>query len=394
MKNILLVCGTRPEIIKMAPVYRALERSEHFNPVLLHTGQHTTLASSAYEFFAMEPDHALDLERGDGSLADLSATLLQGCTQAIARLKPEAVLVHGDTSSAAMGALAAFYQQLPIGHVEAGLRTHDMYSPFPEEMNRSLIGRMARWHFAPTERSVAALRAENIAPDAIHLTGNTVIDAVRMAADLLRTGREEPFAAAHDLEARTRGHRLVLVTAHRRENWGEGLARIAHSVCDLLAADPKAFFVWPLHANPAVAQAVRDVVAARGESANPRLLLTEPLEYSALTWLLVHAWVTMTDSGGIQEEAAALGVPALVLRESTERPELIEAGGGVLLGTDRRRIVQTANELREHPERHEAMRDIVNPFGDGRAAELIAQALAHELIGAAKTQGTEAKLAT
>lgn len=369
-KKVILVCGTRPEIIKMAPVYKALQSSNQLEPLVLHTGQHTDLATPLYEFFSMPPAQTVELVRHSPSLASLSTALLEGVTGVLEHVKPDAVLVHGDTSSAAMGALAAFYQQIPLGHVEAGLRTHDKYSPFPEEMNRSLVGRMADWHYAPTPRAAQALFAEGIPREKVLMTGNTVIDAALLTAKTLKEGYPEPFVQKEHLEQRIKGHRLVLVTAHRRENWGASLEQIAAGVADLLDAQPDLFVVWPLHANPAVAQAVRNVFSARGTSVE-RLLLCPPQDYSALVWLLHHAWLVLTDSGGIQEEAAAFGVPTLVLRDSTERPELIEAGGGVLVGARRELIVEWVTVLHSKEAQYLTMRNIVNPFGDGTSGEQI-----------------------
>lgn len=377
-KKVLVVCGTRPEIIKMAPVYAAIRESRLLQPLLLHTGQHTDLAEPVYRFFGMDPDIRINLRREKPDLAHLSAVLLEHCAAAIADLKPDAVLVHGDTTSASMAALAAFYAQIPVGHVEAGLRTGDRYSPFPEEMNRTLIGRMAQWHYAPTEGSMAALAREGITGDTVMVTGNTVIDAAHMTAHMLGDGSNEPFVSRMALATRIADRRLVLVTAHRRENWGEGLRNISRSVCRLLADNPDVLVVWPLHANPAVAQTVRDEVA-QCDGLTDRLLLCEPLDYTALIWILRRAWLVMTDSGGIQEEAAAFGVPALVLRDSTERPELIEAGGGVLTGADSVRIEAALARFAAQPEILEGMRGIQNPFGDGLASERIRMHLESEL---------------
>ncbi len=377
-KNVLVVCGTRPEIIKMAPVYRALLETDSLAPVLLHTGQHTDLATPVYEFFGMRPDESIALAREKPTLAHLSATLLNACAEVIERRAPAAVLVHGDTSSAAMGALAAFYAQVPVGHVEAGLRTFERYSPFPEEMNRQIIGRIAHWHFAPTHRAAQTLREERIDPASIEVTGNTVIDAAHLTVARLGDGFDEPFITSHDVARRIAGKRLVLVTAHRRENWGEGLRQIADAVADCLQRHEDLFVLWPVHANPAVAQVVREALAARAINGT-RLLLCAPIDYSALIWLLNRAWLVLTDSGGIQEEAAALGAPVLVLRQSTERPELIEAGGGVLTGASRVSITSEFERLSATPAAYEAMRHIRNPYGDGTAAQQIARRLSREL---------------
>lgn len=365
-KKVLLVCGTRPEIIKMAPVYKALEKSAMLEPVVLHTGQHTDLAAPLYEFFGMPPTESIDLIRQNPSLSALSVALLAPVSDVLLRTKPAAVLVHGDTSSAAMAALASFYEQIPVGHVEAGLRTNDMYSPFPEEMNRSLIGRMATWHYAPTAGAEQALLREGLTSSSIKVTGNTVIDAALLAAAMLEDNYVDSFVQEHELAFRTAGRRLVLVTAHRRENWGGGLEAIASAVADLLEAQKDLFFVWPLHANPEVARTVRAVFEARHVDAD-RLLLCPSLGYSTLVWLLKKSWLVMTDSGGIQEEAAAFGTPVLVLRDTTERPELIEAGGGVLVGAVRANIFDWAQRLNDDPALLHRMRHVDNPFGNGTA---------------------------
>lgn len=377
-KDVMVVCGTRPEIIKMAPVYKALQQSNALRPVLVHTGQHTDLATPLYEFFQMNVDHSIELVREKSSLAHLTAILMDKLGDVIVNNRPSAVLVHGDTSSAAVAAQAAFYEQIPVGHVEAGLRTNDRYSPFPEEMNRSLIGRLANWHFAPTAHAQQALQREGLVENVL-VTGNTVVDAARLAACMLKTGHVDPFVQEHHLAHCIEGHRLILVTAHRRENWGAGLVEIAHGIADILEAHPDVFVVWPLHANPAVQKVVRETLAERQCEHLPRLMLTPPLDYSALIWLLSNAWATLTDSGGIQEEAAALGTPVLVLRDSTERPELIEAGGGVLVGANRGRIGFVVDAITRNVEEYEAMRAIHNPFGDGTAGLQIVRFLEETL---------------
>lgn len=380
-KDVLVVCGTRPEIIKMAPVYLELARSQTLRPVLLHTGQHTDLATPLYKFFGLGIDHLLELKRDKPTLARLSELLLGQCADVIEKSKPSAVLVHGDTSSAAMAALAAFYNQVPVGHVEAGLRTYDKYSPFPEEMNRSLIGRMADWHYAPTPRAAQALYAEGIAQDKVLTTGNTVIDAALWTAQAVARAVPD-FVRDNQLETRLQGMELTLVTAHRRENWGEGLVQIAHAVADWLESNPKAFVVWPLHANPAVAQPVRQVLKERLGEQHPRLVLCEALDYVPLVWLLQHSHLVLTDSGGIQEEATAFGTPVLILRDCTERPEVLEAGAGVLVGASRERIGQALATLSANPAQLERMRHAGNPFGDGQAASRIVAHLEHVLKGA------------
>ena len=370
-KRILLICGTRPEIIKMAPVWKAIAATPGLEPLLLHTGQHTDLAMPLYALFGMLPTVTLDLTRTDSTLAHLNALLLEKIGSAVRELAPDVVLVHGDTASACMGALAAFYEKIPVGHVEAGLRTGEKYSPFPEEMNRCIIGRVATWHYAPTALSRAALLAENIAARDICMTGNTVIDAARLTAKLVDSEATVPFWAENKLSARVAGHKLILVTAHRRENWGVGLQNIANATCDILDKLADVLVVWPLHANPAVADVVRDVFNTRGVDTS-RVILCSALDYTALIKVLVNSWLVLTDSGGIQEEAAAFGIPVVVLRDSTERPELIDAGGGVLVGSDRRAIRDIAENLHKNPTAYQAMKDINNPFGDGTAALRIA----------------------
>ena len=379
---VLLSMGTRPEIIKMAPVFRALAASGQRVQVL-HTGQHDTMAWPLYQFFGMRPHHSITLVREGESLAHLSAALLSQTQGLLQQAAPRAVLVHGDTSSAAMVALAAFYNQIPVGHVEAGLRSHDVYDPFPEEMNRALIGRMAHWHFAPTAQARLNLRRENVPDERIHCVGNSVVDAAQWAAgELERRPQRGLDVLPHSLATLAPlldGRRLVLVTAHRRENWGGGISRIAAAVVDLVSRHDDLVVVWPVHANPAVRDSVWTARAVLDERHAHRLLLTEPLNYPAMMLLLARAWLALTDSGGIQEEAMSHRVPVLVLRETTERPELIECGAGVLVGTEPRVIANTVERLRADAVEHAAMRCATNPFGDGRTGERIAQILQAEL---------------
>lgn len=376
-KKVLLCMGTRPEIIKMAPVVRALAERE-IESVVFHTGQHREVAEPLYRLFGIQPVVNVDgLDRKGGSLAELGAALLEAAHHAIARETPDIVLVHGDTSSALMAALAAYYHEISIGHVEAGLRTGDPYNPFPEEMNRRLIGRMARWHFAPTRGARAALEIEGIPSSAIHMVGNTAVDA---ALDVARRSHLEPGLTVWppelaDLQADDSQRHLVLVTAHRRENWGEGIAGIIQAVATLVDTHPGITVVWPVHPNPAVRDAVHSGLAPAVARHPRRLRLVEPLDYTCLVALLERSWLVMTDSGGIQEEAAAFGTPVLVLRENTERPELIAAGGGIVVGTDPRRIVVAAAPMLHTPDLRAALVLHRNPFGDGAAALRIARIL-------------------
>ena len=382
-RPILLSMGTRPEVIKMAPLYRALKAQEV--PVaVLHTGQHDSMAWPLYEFFGMAPDHVLALERGGQALAHLSAALLRQAHEVLASVQPRAVMVHGDTSSAAMVALGAFYEKVPVGHVEAGLRSHDSYDPFPEEMNRSLIARIAHWHFAPTPCAAGNLRREGVPEGMIDVVGNTVVDATRWASDSLRRMRDQGQSVLPDdlrgLSAHLAHGRLALVTAHRRENWGIGIANIARAMAKLLVDHTNLVVVWPVHVNPAVQSTVREALTGLPATARQRLYLCDPVSYPALVYLLRQAWLVLTDSGGIQEEAVSERVPVLVLRETTERPELLDVGAGLLVGTAIERIVANFENLWRHPAVHEGMRTAVNPFGDGRAGERIGERLAHSFL--------------
>ena len=381
MTRILLCMGTRPEIIKMAPVYDALRRHPgRIEPLVLHTGQHDTMASPLYRFFEMPPALTLTPRRRGASLAHLSASVLEQSAEAIERLSPDIVLVQGDTTSALCGAQAAFYARIPVGHVEAGLRTYAA-DPFPEEKNRELVARIAHWHFPPTEQARRNLESERVG-GTIHLVGNTIVDAVELGlrrlgdAALAASDPQDPSlpALAAFLE-RQPDRRLILVTAHRRENWGEPMQRIARAVARLAAARDDLAWVWPLHQNPDVQRTVRSELQLLGTDLAQRMLLTEPLNYPALLAVMARTHLILTDSGGIQEEAATLRRPVIVLRESTERRELIDAGGGVLAGTDVDGIRAEVARLLDDPAAYAAMRVAANPFGDGHSAERIAAVL-------------------
>lgn len=380
LSNAILLCmGTRPEIIKMAPVYHAL-RASHLQPLVLHTGQHREMADPMYEFFGMRPDMNLALERQRPSLSHLSALMLDKLGHIFEASAPAAVLVHGDTSSALMAAMAAFYQQVPVGHVEAGLRSHNRYDPFPEEKNREVIGRLATWHFAPTTKAQSNLLREGVAPEDIHVVGNTIVDAVQLATNMEGAQQDAIIELRHELAALPRmltGKRLMVVTSHRRENLNGPLANIASAVRELLLESPDLVVVWPVHANPLVQQVVYRILGVLPKEAAERLFLTQPLGYAALIWLLQRAWLVLTDSGGIQEEAAALHAPILVLRETTERPELIEAGAGRLVGTNQATILHAVRELTSKAALAQSMREAVNPFGDGTTGQRIAALISH-----------------
>ena len=385
--TILLSMGTRPEIIKMAPIYLELKK-RGVKPMLLHTGQHSDMATQLYELFGIVPDYRIDLKRDTApskseskacELVELSGDLLVQCSKILAQANPSIVLVHGDTSSALMMTMAAYYHKCKIAHIEAGLRSFDEYNPFPEEKNRVLISQMAHWHFAPTLRARNNLRSEGIADDTIYVVGNTIVQAAKLGADLLEAQRKMKPDSVPDLvdklSEQSKGMRMILVTSHRRENHDEGVRSIAKSVLELLKTQKDTLVVWPLHPNPLVRKIVEDEVGQlEGEMAN-RLYLTKPLSYPVLLWILKHSWVVLTDSGGIQEEAVSLNTPVLVLRKTTERPEVIEVGAGKLVGTNSDSILSAIDNLAKNPQQYEAMRSGVNPFGDIHVADTICNIL-------------------
>ena len=382
---ILISVGTRPEIIKMAPLHAELRR-RGLPVAWVHTGQHREMAQPLYEFFGIEPEHEVTLERRSGELSHLNALLLEGLSAVFERTRPAAVLVHGDTTSTLASAQAAFYQGVPVGHVEAGLRTFNHREPFPEEMNRELTARLSRWHFSPTSRAAGNLEREGIRAG-VHVVGNTAVDAALQGTArvdaLLAEGATVLPAALDPLRQglELAKWRLITVTAHRRENWGEGIASIAQAVAQLLEAHPDVAVVWPVHGNPAVRDAVHAELAEKVPALEGRLTLCEPLDYPALLWCLHRSVLALTDSGGIQEEGAALSCPVLVLRNTTERPELIDAGAGLIVGTDRERIVSTVSGLLAEPDGAglQRMRDATNPFGDGTTSRQIADVLQRDL---------------
>ena len=380
---ILLAMGTRPEIIKMAPVYHALKQAGH-STVLLHTGQHSEMATTLYNFFEITPDLSIELDRSsigqdDCDLSSLSSMLLRNISSAFKKLDPKAVLVHGDTSSALMAALAAFYQQRRIGHVEAGLRSYNEYNPFPEEKNRVLIGKMAHWHFAPTQRAKENLLAEGVREQDIHIVGNTVVDAALHGAQHVDgyQGRATPEEAAllGQLSALPKDKKILLVTVHRRENQEKNIGVFAQAILELIEKHEDFVVVWPVHPNPIVKKTVYNQLKNVSNSAAARLFLTSPLDYPVLLWVLKHAWLVLTDSGGIQEEAVSLDTPVLVLRETTERPEVIEAGAGLLVGTQKQDITGQVERLRSDEQCYINMSAAKNPFGDGTTASQICKIL-------------------
>nr|WP_312988073.1 UDP-N-acetylglucosamine 2-epimerase (non-hydrolyzing) [Comamonas koreensis] len=375
------IMGTRPEIIKMAPVVLAL-RQRGITTHVLHTGQHEEMAWPLYEFFGIAPQEVIRLKREVATLPALSSELMSAIGSTLASLKPAVALVHGDTSSAAMGALAAAYLQIPVGHVEAGLRSGRISEPFPEEINRSLIGRVSQWHFAPTGQARDNLEKENV-PGEIAVVGNTVVDAVLLAARHVRQQRAagQPVANPDYQWFVDSGLRqLVLVTAHRRENWGEPMVEIARSVARLLEQHPDAAVIWPVHLNPLVQDVVRSVHAASAAEVQSRWRLTAPLDYAPMVEIMDAAQLLLTDSGGIQEEGLSLHKPLLVMRDVTERPEVITCGAGLLVGTEAARILSAASHVLatgQLPGQPPVTVD--NPFGDGSSGVQIAAAIARHL---------------
>ena len=375
MKKVCVVIGTRPEAIKMAPVVLALrERPQDFNVTVCSTGQHTTMFDGAMSAFGILPDVELDVMKPGQSLAQLTSRLLLVLDAHFEATQPDLVLVHGDTTSAMTGALAAFYHQIEVGHVEAGLRTKNMLSPFPEEYNRCSVAIASRYHFAPTPASYANLEHEGIAPEKITVTGNTVIDALQLTIRKLKGHPDEVEQLRAQLHAQLgfdpEEQAYVLITAHRRENFGNGLDNICYSIHELAKANPSLYFVYPVHLNPKVKDAVESKLA---NIANVALIA--PQDYRDFVWLLDNCLLVLTDSGGIQEEAPALGKPVLVMRDTSERPEAFEAGTARLVSTVPKIIIKEAQTLIDDENEYQRMVHAVNPFGDGNAAHKIVEHL-------------------
>jgi UDP-N-acetylglucosamine 2-epimerase (non-hydrolysing) len=368
-RRVMVIFGTRPEAIKVAPVLVQLERSPLLEPVVVVTGQHREMLAQVLELFSIVPDHDLGLCAPGQTLTSVTTRALAGLAPLLEAERPDAVLVQGDTTTTFAGALAAFYQQIPVVHLEAGLRTGNPYSPFPEEVNRCLTTRLASLHLAPTLGNKANLVAENVEPERILVTGNTVVDALLQAVEL-PGGYGDP--ALDDLDADPR--RVVLVTAHRRESWGEGHAAIGRAVAEIAAGEPDVLVVFPIHRNPVVRETI---LPALEGLANVRVV--EPLPYRGLVRLLRRSHVILTDSGGIQEEGPSLGKPVLVMRETTERPEAVAAGTVRLVGTDEAQIVGAVRMLLHDELAYASMANAVNPYGDGRAAERTVAAITHLL---------------
>ena len=378
MKKIMLVFGTRPEAIKMAPLVKEFQKHpETFQTIVCVTGQHREMLDQVLHLFDIKPDYDLNIMKQGQDLYDVTSRVLLGMRDVLKEANPDIVLVHGDTTTSTASALAAFYQQIPVGHVEAGLRTHDIYSPWPEEMNRLITGRIATYHFSPTALSKQNLLDEGINEEAITVTGNTVIDALYMVVDKIKSDRQlgeelETLLreSGYDVNRLNGTRKLVLITGHRRENFGEGFISMCRAIKALTEKYPNADFVYPMHLNPNVRKPIHEVF---GEDLSDldNMFFIEPLEYLSFVYLMEKSTIVLTDSGGIQEEAPGLGKPVLVMRDTTERPEASEAGTVKLVGTDYDKIVNEVSALLDDREYYDKMSKAVNPYGDGLACERI-----------------------
>ena len=376
----MLVFGTRPEAIKMCPLVREFQkRKDEFDTIVCVTGQHRQMLDQVLRIFDVKPDIDLDIMKQGQDLTDVTVRILTGMRGVLQTCKPDVVLVHGDTTTSTAAALAAFYAQIPVGHVEAGLRTHNIYSPWPEEMNRQITGRIATYHFSPTPLSEKNLKDEK-AHGCIYVTGNTVIDALHMVVDKLNSDKalaEEQdkvlLSAGYDVSRLANGKRLVLITGHRRENFGEGFIRMVTAMKDLSEKYTDVDFVYPMHLNPNVRKPIHEVFGE--DLTRPNFFFIEPLQYLEFVHLMSKSTIVLTDSGGIQEEAPGLGKPVLVMRDTTERPEALASGTVHLVGTDYDKIVNEVSMLLDDAAAYETMSKAVNPYGDGKACGRIVDAL-------------------
>ena len=382
MEKVMLVFGTRPEAIKMAPLVKEFQKyPETFKTIVCVTGQHRQMLDQVLQLFEIVPDYDLNIMKQGQDLYDVTARVLTGMRDVLKESHPDVVLVHGDTTTSTAAALAAFYQQIPVGHVEAGLRTHNIYSPWPEEMNRQITGRIATYNFAPTPLSKSNLLREAVAEESITVTGNTVIDALYWVVNKIKEDKvlnEELqnllAQAGYDVTRLADGKKLVLITGHRRENFGDGFINMCTAIRDLTQKYPDVDFVYPMHLNPNVRNPIHEVF---GEDLSNlgNMFFIEPLEYLSFVYLMEKSNIVLTDSGGIQEEAPGLGKPVLVMRDTTERPEALEAGTVKLVGTDYDKIVNEVSLLLDDQAHYDAMSKAVNPYGDGLACGRIVETL-------------------
>lgn len=377
-----MIFGTRPEAIKMAPLVKYFQQNDvGIRPLVCVTGQHRQMLDQVMQIFEITPDYDLNIMKSGQDLYDISAKVLLGLREILTDSKPDVVLVHGDTSTSTLAALAAFYQQIPVGHVEAGLRTHDIYSPWPEEMNRQLTGRLATYHYAPTDGSKANLLSENVSSSRILVTGNTVIDALQWVLKkihsdnlLIKQISDDILHAGYDLGRLRKGRKMVLITGHRRENFGRSFLSICRAIKLLAEKYIDVDFVYPMHLNPNVRKPIHEIFGA-DLNVYENLFFIEPLDYLLFVYLMEKSSIVLTDSGGIQEEAPSLGKPVLVMRDTTERPEAVDAGTVKLVGADFTNIVDGVSTLLENPELYSRMSKSHNPYGDGKACERICRHL-------------------
>ena len=382
MKKIMLVFGTRPEAIKMAPLVKEFQKnSADYETIVCVTGQHREMLDQVLDLFEITPDYDLNIMKQGQDLYDVTARVLTGMRDVLAEAKPDVVLVHGDTTTSTAAAMAAFYQQIPVGHIEAGLRTHNIYSPWPEEMNRQITGRISTYHFAPTPLSKSNLLAEGVKEENILVTGNTVIDALYLVVEKVKGDKElrEELngvlkSSGYDVERLKDGKKLVLITGHRRENFGDGFISMCSAIKSLTEKYPEVDFVYPMHLNPNVRKPIYEVF---GENLSDlgNMFFTEPLEYLSFVYLMEKSTIVLTDSGGIQEEAPGLGKPVLVMRDTTERPEALEAGTVKLVGTNYDKIVNEVSTLLDDEAYYNEMSKAVNPYGDGLACGRVIEKL-------------------
>lgn len=386
MKKVMLVFGTRPEAIKMAPLVKEFQKQpKRVETVVCVTGQHREMLDQVLKIFDIKPDYDLNIMKQGQDLYDVTARVLTGMRDVLKEVKPDVVLVHGDTTTSTAAALAAFYQQIPVGHVEAGLRTHNIYSPWPEEMNRLLTGRLATYHFSPTPLSRNNLIKESVDDRNIIITGNTVIDALYWVMDKIKNNKELDneledilSKAGYDVNRLNNGKKLVLITGHRRENFGDGFINMCTAIKDLTVKYPDLDFVYPMHLNPNVRKPIHEVFG-ENLSGLKNMFFIEPLEYLSFVYLMEKSSIVLTDSGGIQEEAPGLGKPVLVMRDTTERPEALDAGTVKLVGTDYNKIVNEVSSLIDDKAAYEKMSKAVNPYGDGLACGRILNALLYRI---------------
>ena len=386
MKKVMLVFGTRPEAIKMAPLVKEFQKQpKRVETVVCVTGQHREMLDQVLKIFDIKPDYDLNIMKQGQDLYDVTARVLTGMRDVLKEVKPDVVLVHGDTTTSTAAALAAFYQQIPVGHVEAGLRTHNIYSPWPEEMNRLLTGRLATYHFSPTPLSRNNLIKESVDDRNIIITGNTVIDALYWVVDKIKNNKELDneledilSKAGYDVNRLNNGKKLVLITGHRRENFGDGFINMCTAIKDLTVKYPDLDFVYPMHLNPNVRKPIHEVFG-ENLSGLKNMFFIEPLEYLSFVYLMEKSSIVLTDSGGIQEEAPGLGKPVLVIRDTTERPEALDAGTVKLVGTDYNKIVNEVSSLIDDKAAYEKMSKAVNPYGDGLACGRIVNALLYRI---------------